>query len=207
MPRIVTRPVIALDIDGTLGDYHGWFTMFAEMWTGRSMPSPSAINPALPFHRHLGMSKAYYRQCKLAYRQGGLERSMPVYPGAREMVRSFRKAGAAVWLCTTRPYLRMDNSDVNTRHWLRRNGIQYDGLLYGPHKYRELVRQVGKSHILAVLDDLAEMLYQAETLGIVGYIRDQPYNRYTDDYPRVHDFLTDSWRMDMLGLVRKWYDQ
>jgi hypothetical protein len=179
------KPVVALDIDGTLGDYHAHFTRFAEQWTGRPMPDPRDINPAQPFHRHLGMSKTTYRACKLAYRQGGLKRSMPVYDGAAEMIREFRKAGADVWICTTRPYLRLDNIDPDTRHWLRRNHIQYDGVLFGQNKYRDLSRIVPAESVVAVLDDLVEMVRQAATLGMPAYLRDQPYNRYTDVFPRV----------------------
>jgi hypothetical protein len=195
------RPVVALDIDGTLGDYHGHFTRFAQEWTGREMPDPADINPALPFHRHLGMSKATYRQCKLAYRQGGMKRSMPVYPGAADMIRDFRHAGAKVWLCTTRPYLRLDNIDPDTRHWLRRNHVQFDGLLYGPNKYRDLVKLVPAFSVVAVLDDLVDLVYQTHKLGLNGFVRDQPYNRYPADLPRVSDFTDDPWRKTMLAVI------
>jgi hypothetical protein len=195
--------VIALDLDGTLGDYHGWFTMFARQWIGRPLPNPADINPGMPFHKHLGMSKATYRQCKLAYRQGGMKRSMPVYPGAADMIREMRHAGAAVWICTTRPYLRLDNIDPDTRHWLRRNGIQYDGVLYGQYKYRDLVDDVGRENVVAVLDDLEALVVQATVLGLPAYLRDQPYNRYTDMYPRVYDFTDDPWRKEILGAIKE----
>jgi hypothetical protein len=184
-----SAPVVALDIDGTLGDYHGHFISFAAGWVGRTMPNPEDINPGDPLHRHLGMSKSTYRQCKLAYRQGGLKRSMPCYPGARQLTVEARRAGAQVWICTTRPYLRLDSIDPDTRHWLRRNRIQYDGVLLGEHKYRQLVRQVAVDRIVFVLDDLNEMCAQAVTLGISPvYLRNQPYNTYSlNRYPRVYD--------------------
>lgn len=180
---------MAIDIDGTLGDYHAHFIRFAQEWTGRIMPAPEDINPGMPLHQHLRMSKRTYRECKLAYRQGGLKRSMPTYPGARELTVAIRQAGARVWICTTRPYLRLDNIDPDTRHWLRRNRIQFDGVLWGEHKYRDLVRHVDPSRIVAVLDDLDEMLGQAVNLGLRGFLRDQPYNRYVMDrkYSRVFD--------------------
>lgn len=186
------KPVIALDIDGTLGDFHGHFTKFAAQWSGRLLPSPVLMSQDVPFFRHLGMSKATYRQCKLAYRQGGMKRSMPVYPGVQEMILGFRRAGAQVWICTTRPYLRLDNIDPDTRHWLRRNGIQYDGVLFGTYKYNDLVKQVPKNSVLAVLDDLPEQCAAAQSLGLPVYIRDQPYNRGTP-YHRVKDFENDFW--------------
>lgn len=170
------KPIVALDIDGTLGDYHGHFLRFAAEWYGRPMPDHRDINPGLPLHRFMGSSKATYRQCKLAYRQGGLKRSMPVYPGARELTVAVRKLGAEVWICTTRPYLRLDNIDPDTRHWLRRNALQHDAVLWGEYKYRDLVRSAGAGRVVAVLDDLPSLVSQARGLGLRTYLRAQPYN-------------------------------
>jgi hypothetical protein len=159
------------------------------------MPAASAINPGEPLHRHLHMSKRTYRECKLAYRQGGLKRSMPAYDGARELTVKARQAGCDVWICTTRPYLRLDNIDPDTRHWLRRNGIQWDAVLFGEHKYRDLVKQVDVERIVFLLDDLNELCEQAVSLGIdPTYLRDQPYNRYQDVYPRVWD-MQQAWKL------------
>lgn len=176
----MNRPVVALDIDGTLGDYHGHFTWFAALWTGRPMPDPKDINPGLPLYKHLGMSKTTYRECKLAYRRGGLKRFMPCYEGASELTRHIRKAGAEVWICTTRPYLRYDGIEPDTKHWLRRNKIQWDGFLFGEHKLRELIRAVGAERIILVVDDLPEVCAEAERRGLPWVLRDQPYNRYWD---------------------------
>jgi FMN phosphatase YigB (HAD superfamily) len=202
MNRFNNKPIVALDIDGTLGDYHGHFTRFAEQWTGRTMPDPHDINPGRPLYQHLGMSKATYRQCKLAYRQGGMKRSMPVYDGARELTVAIRKAGAEVYICTTRPYLRLDNIDPDTRHWLRRNGIQFDGVLFGQHKYRDLVKFVGAERIVAVLDDLPELCAQAESLGLRVMLRDQPYNKHVTGYPRVMD-LEDNLLAFMIDYIKR----
>lgn len=180
-------PIVALDIDGTLGDYHSHFLWFAEQWTGKAMPAADDINPALPLHRHMRLSKATYRACKLAYRQGGLKRFMPCDPGARDLTVALRRAGARVWICTTRPYLRLDNIDPDTRHWLRRNGIQYDNVLFGHLKYRDLVRSVGKERVVGVLDDLDSMCEQAQVLGLPVLMRDRPYNQHMQEIPRVRN--------------------
>lgn len=176
------RPVVALDIDGTLGDYHGHFLRFAEGYIGRPMPPAEEINPGLPLYRHMRVSRATYRAAKLAYRQGGLKRSMPAYAGASNLTRDIRRAGAEVWICTTRPYLRLDNIDPDTREWLRRNRIQYDAVLFGDNKrsnkYAELVRQVGADRVVAVADDLPIQVGRALTAGVENvYVMDQPYNQ------------------------------
>jgi len=178
------KPVVALDIDGTLGDYHGHFLRFAEGYVGREMPDPKEINPGLPLYKHMRVSLATYRAAKLAYRQGGLKRNMPVYDGAADLTRAIRKAKAEVWICTTRPYLRLDNIDPDTREWLRRNRIQYDAVLFGETKYKELVRQVGAGRIVAIADDLPEQIEKAANLYISQiYMMDQPYNQSVEtDY-------------------------
>lgn len=171
-------PVVGLDIDGTSGDYHGHFTRFAEMYTGKPMPDPTAYTGGVPFHKHLKVSRDTYNTMKLAYRQGGFKRSMPAYDGIGSLTRYIRSKGVQVWITTTRPYLRLDNIDPDTRHWLRRNGLQYDGVLYGPHKYRDLVSAVGLDRVLVVYDDLPAMIEQALGVGIPACLRAQPYNDY-----------------------------
>lgn len=174
------RPVIALDADGTLFDYHGWFLRFATDYWGRRFPSPEAINSRKPLHTFMGLTLAEYRETKLAYRQGGLKRSMPCLEGAADLVKHVRKY-AEVWICTTRPYLRLDNIDPDTREALRRNNIKYDGLLFDPvggdNKYKELKRQAG-ARVCAVVEDLPEQVLRAVKLGLLPiYLRNQPYNQ------------------------------
>lgn len=197
------KPIVALDIDGTLGDYHAHFLRFAEQWYGREMPPANEINPGMPLSQFMKTSKATYRQCKLAYRQGGLKRSMPAYHGASELTRHIRRKGAEVWICTTRPYLRLDNIDPDTRHWLRRNRIQYDAVLYGPHKYRDLCRNSDPDNVLLVVDDLPEMVAEAIRLKLPVYLRNQPYNWHYREAMRVDnmadirlafDIAVDGWR-------------
>lgn len=177
-------PVVALDIDGTLGDYHEHFLKFATDWFGLAFPDPDEINPGLPLHRFMGVPIAEYRACKLAYRQGGLKRSMPCDPGAADLCEGIKAAGAEVWICTTRPYLRLDNIDPDTREWLRRNKIHHDAVIFDSlydetSKYQELARQAG-NRVVAVLDDLPEMCEDAKKYlpAAAVYVRDRPYNRH-----------------------------
>lgn len=207
------KPVVSLDIDGTLGDYHGNFLTFAQAYFGPEFVNgnwdSAVINPGLPLWQHLGLAQRDYRDAKLAYRQGGWKRWMPVYPGAAELTRVIREAGAEVWLCTTRPYLRLDNVDPDTREWLRRNRIEYDALLFDPvvedeSKYHELYRQAGL-RIASVVDDLPEMIEAADYLRIpkdsVPILRDQPYNRHVTFARRAMD-LAEVWEYIKTDLER-----
>lgn len=174
------KPVVALDIDGTLLDYHAHFTRFANGYFGIEV-DPHGYDARMPFHAYLGVGKASYRKCKLAYRRGQLKRSLPPlaapYPDANALTHQLRRWGCDIWLCTTRPYLSHDEVDDATRHNLRRNGVVYQGLMWGEHKYRELVRTVGRERIVGVLDDVPAMCEQAESLGLPVLFAMRTHNR------------------------------
>jgi phosphoserine phosphatase len=200
-----TRPIVAVDIDGTLGDHYEHTARFAEMWTGHDIKYdpvqgwPDDANK-FQFHRALGVSKNTYRKIKLAYRQGGMKRSMPCYEGASELTRVLRKNKIEVWICTSRPYLRLDNIDPDTRHWLSRNRIQYDNIIYGDRKYSDLVRHVGKGRVVAVLDDLPEMCAQATRAGIHPIMIRRPHNEGSGYVGDIVETLTEA-QFRLRGMV------
>jgi hypothetical protein len=181
----IVKPIVAVDIDGTLGNYHAHFIAYA-----RSTYLGIAGSSRLPMYdgdepfrewceRTMRVDATQFRAIKLAYRQGGLKRSMPVYDGAIELVAGLREAGAEVWLTTTRPYLRLDNVDPDTRFWLERHAIVFDGMLYDEDKYRILAEHVDRERVVAVLDDLPEQYdaAQHEFGSHVPILRCNDYNR------------------------------
>jgi hypothetical protein len=194
----IQKPVVGLDIDGTLGDYHGHFLRFAAEWLGRTEESCGECGGpwpwfgltedthGLPLYKVMGVTKAKYRECKLAYRQGGLKRSMPAYAHVREMSAQLHSEGVEVWITTTRPYLRLDNIDPDTREWLGRNRITYDFVIYGRDKWKQLIANVGKENIIIVADDLPEEYDKAKALGLWPLLRDQPYNHYREDIQGIN---------------------
>lgn len=211
------RPVIALDIDGTLLDYHRHFESFAAQYFGMSY-SPKALtggyDARMTFAKYLGVSKTAYRRCKLAYRRGELKRSLPLlcrpYPDASELTGTLRRWGVDVWLCTTRPYLSHDSVDDATRHNLRRNGVRYQGLIWGEHKYRELVHTVGRERIVGVLDDLPEMCQQAERLGLrTAFARRAHNERQLETYAvnGVYPWAVAETHEDTLALFKRWLNE
>jgi phosphoglycolate phosphatase-like HAD superfamily hydrolase len=180
-------PIVALDLDGTLGDYHAHFLWFAENYFDRKFPEADQVNPGLRLSEFMGIPHVEYQKCKLAYRQGGLKRWMPAYEGAAELTHEIHQLGMDAWICTTRPFNRLDNVDPDTQEWLRRNEIQYEGLLFGDDKYQELYRQTnGRRPVIAAVEDLPELHAQASKLGFFTLLRDQPYNRHIQTQLRVH---------------------
>jgi phosphoglycolate phosphatase-like HAD superfamily hydrolase len=168
------RPVVAVDIDGTLGDYHSHFLRFATDWLGGQDLGPlleASINMydgTYPFRDYCGdilkIDTATYRTIKLAYRQGGMKRSMPIFQRAGECITRIFMAGAEVWLTTTRPYLSLDNIIPDTVEWCRRHNIDYEGMLFDEDKYAQLAERVDPDRVVAVIDDLEEMCTAANEL-------------------------------------------
>lgn len=185
-PGQVLRPVVGLDIDGTMGYYHEHFCRYAEEFLQKSFWDQDPLwDGSVPYWKLFGVSKTTYREMKLGYRQGRLKRSMPVREGAADLSRAVRKAGAEVWICTTRPYLSLDNIEPDTRWWLNHHNIQFDGILFGPHKYRDLAKMVGHERVLAVLDDEPEQIQRARSIGLNAFLMDRTYNRNTHDTQRL----------------------
>jgi phosphoglycolate phosphatase-like HAD superfamily hydrolase len=159
------KPIVAVDIDGTLGDYHGHFIEFAEQYVGRELRRAWEYRGSYGFRAWFndscGIGTEEYRAIKLAYRQGGMKRSMPIFDGARALCWAIQDAEAELWLTTTRPYLSLDNIVPDTVEWLRRHEIEYDGMLFDEDKYARLAERVDTERVVAVLDDLPEMIHAA----------------------------------------------
>lgn len=175
------KPVVAVDIDGTMGMYHTHFLDFASDYLNQQVKDHYIGNQPFKewFCSNYRVTTDVWHDIKLAYRQGGLKRTMPVYPDARELCQSVQKAGAELWVTTTRPYIRHDNIDPDTREWLRRHHIPYDYLIYDGHKYQKLAQLVGRARVCAVLDDLLEELYEAESVFDINVpiLRRTTFNR------------------------------
>lgn len=192
------KPVVAVDIDGVLAMYHQHFLLFASRYFNTHY---GAWYGDGTLAEHMQVSKEEYRKCKLAYRQGGMKRSMPPYPGSATMVESFRDAGAEVWVTTTRPYMRLDNTDPDTREWLHREKIIYDGLLYDEDKYKVLIDIVGAERIVGVLEDEPENCQRAHDLGLRPLLVSRNHNVGWDVCGRWH--IHEAQR-HILDLIDRW---
>ena len=177
------RPVVAVDIDGTLGDYHGHFSSFAANFldvsfgyrTDKVFTRYQGGEPYKEwFCRMYDCDETTFRAVKLAYRQGGMKRTMPMFEGADEFVRDLR-ADAEVWLATTRPHERFDRIDPDTKEWLRRNDIRFDALYFGDDKMQQVAQAAGE-RLVAFVDDEVTNLLQLPEPYEVGILAGNPAN-------------------------------
>lgn len=170
-------PVVGLDVDGTLADYYEHMRWFAELYLQRPVTIEWDFAPTAEFSDALQLDKKTYRDIKLAYRQGGMKRSIPVLDDRGTMVKAIRAGGIQVWITTTRPWQRLDNIDPDTQFWLNRNLGRVDGVIYGEEKYMDLVDIVGRERILGVVDDLPENVVSAMSLGLKAALAVGEHNR------------------------------
>lgn len=170
------KPVAVFDIDGTLAQYHRAFSYFTSRYFDRTLPLIDGWDGSGEMEDFLGLTKAEYREAKLAYRQGGQKRFIPMYEHADVVVQSVAALGIEIWVATTRPWQRLDNIDPDTKEWLRRNQIPCDGLLFGDDKYEMLLDQIDAGRILLVVDDLPEQLEKASKLGLPYFQVERPHN-------------------------------
>jgi phosphoglycolate phosphatase-like HAD superfamily hydrolase len=211
----MVRPVVAVDIDGTLGDYHGHFLRFALSYFGldndqlftmsmyRNMYN--GVEPFRTYCQHwFACTAEEYRAAKLAYRQGGMKRSMPIFNGAKALCRNINSWGAELWVTTTRPYLSLDTIVPDTVEWLDRHKIAYHGMLFDEDKYAQLSERVDPERVVLVLDDLREMCEAAasEFGEGVPVLAANPYNEavkwpvianVSNAWPIAHERL-EEWR-------------
>ena len=135
------RPVVALDIDGTLAQYHKQFVTFAATYLNRydELVRWLTYDGSKEMSDFMELPKETYRQIKLAYRQGGNKRWMEPFKEAAGFVMLVRELDVELWITTTRPWQRLDNIDPDTQEWLRRNAILHHGLIYD--------EEIGRAHV------------------------------------------------------------
>jgi hypothetical protein len=158
----VIKPVVAFDGDGTLGDFHRHFLRFLGQYLGVDlMPVGAHYDGQERFRewvcREFHISLATWKQIKLAYRQGGMKRTMPCYRYSAPLINFCRSQGAEVWLTTSRPAYRLDNIDPDTQEWCVRNELRFDYTIFDDDKYNVLAERVDVERVVAILDDLPEM--------------------------------------------------
>jgi hypothetical protein len=206
------KPVVAIDIDGTLGDYHTHFIDFASNWLGLGLEG--LLKASLNMYSGEKAFSVYccelfdiqigtYRDIKLAYRQGGMKRSMPILDGAREICFMVRQSGAELWLTTTRPYLSLDNVVPDTVAWLDRYAIAHDYMIFDEDKYAVLADKVDSRRVVAVLDDLPEM-YDAAAEVFGKYVPILARGRFNKKVKRPNSMSLSWTSLEIHTRIRKW---
>lgn len=204
------KPVVAVDIDGTLAQWHRAFMDFLALWdmhVADRYDGSRVWNGVGEFSEWLGMDKKHYQEAKLAFRAGGFKRWMMRVDGAKAFMYELSRLPVEVWLTTTRPWMRLDNVDSDTREWLRRNAIPYDYLMFDEDKYGTLIERVDQSRILMVLDDEAVQRDRCAQLGLPFVLKQGAFNYgveaevWTDNFATAYNMIEE--RLVMYEALRQ----
>lgn len=161
----VVRPVVAVDIDGTMSDYHDSFLKLVEQYTGQDRPNVVyAGGPEGSWGQWIqetwGLQRSEYEAIKRAYRMGSWKRWQPIDAFCWTFLTTIAEK-AEIWITTTRPFLNHDSIDPDTKFWLDQHMIPYDRILYDEDKYGVLRQQVDKRRVVAIVEDLPEQMERA----------------------------------------------
>lgn len=202
----IVKPIMAVDIDGTLGDYHGHFLEFSAAYF--DMEKPEGYIGDAPFRvwwtAMTGKTDKDWHDVKLAYRQGGMKRTMPAYDYAWNLCYEIQKNGCELWVTTTRPYLSLDNIIPDTVWWCNIHEIEYSGMLFDEDKYEQLAQRVNPDRVCAVIDDLPEMCEAADLVfeREVAILIANPYNTAHNDRFEIGEVIA-----DVEFLAEQWYSK
>lgn len=186
----VILPVVAVDIDGTIAQYHEPFQNMQSDYFARPR-RPMVWDGRGDFENYLELNREQFDQVKLAYRQGGFKRWAPPWPAALSSLKNSQKLLTQLgkpfelWLTTTRPYLRLDSIDPDTRFWLGAVGLKFDRLLYDEHKYLRL-HEIVEDRLCCIVDDLPEMVTEGLKVCKRSYMVARQHNlAFRQDVPTV----------------------
>ena len=117
-----------------------------------------------------------------------IARDLPVIDGAREGIARLRREGHEIYLITGRDNGEYSDPRRMTEEWLKRSGIEYDGIFY-TNAYKN--EQHGKAEICLengielMIDDSPHICRDCIEKGVPTVIVDTPFNR-TDEFERVY---------------------
>lgn len=172
-----TAPIVALDVDGVLADYHGHLHWFAELYLQRKVPLDWGTANG-EFDKAMHLTKEEYRQIKLCYVHSGLRRAMPLKDSlASSLCREVRRSGCQLWLCASKPWKQTLPVDHDLMFWLDLHRIEADAILFGDNKYEQLVT-AAQAPIICAVDDLPEQVERAIGLDIPTALRDGDHNKW-----------------------------
>lgn len=182
----MSLPRISFDIDGTLADFTGPFSILASRLTGRT------ITPAWPCYDPRGEDQLFSREewaatWEQVFRTDMFWASLPVLAQADlSLIDTLMLSGAFLgYFVTRRPDLHTSfhaDAGYQTLTWLAFNGVHNQaGIVCQPDMNRvEVLKALRVDHHL---DDLAEQFLELRAAGIDCWLIDQPWNRHIDAGP------------------------
>lgn len=141
--------VIAIDIDGVLGEYDKYFLSWC-----RKHEDVHAVSIG---HLIESYGRDVYNKCKDGYRKSGAKSKMPVKAGAKELTKFLHSKGYKVVVLSARPYKQYTRIWADTLEWLKKNDIEFDAIIFDRDKEDVLVERFDGRVKLFIDDDLGNI--------------------------------------------------
>lgn len=159
--------VCGLDIDGVLNFYPDPWVEFLNERLNASFPDLKAVKASVPYQ--------LYKDIKYEYRESGIKENLEVRPGAAELTSILKSLGYTIMILTARPFSKHKTLFKQTANWLTKNGIKYDGIIFGEDKYIQILQYVPNLRFM-----VEDHRYYANLIGRWGYpvfLVDNIYNQ------------------------------
>ena len=142
---VLKHPVILIDIDGVLSDYP---KTFIKCFNKEYNTEYETLEELKEKHKNL----IDYCDYKKIYRSSGIKRELEVIPNY-EVLNVWKNLGIKIVLLTSRPYERYSRIYKDTIHWLYKNNICFDFIVWNENKAEYAINKIGKKNILFAVDD------------------------------------------------------
>lgn len=188
----VVRNVCYFDIDGVLADYPQCWLDFLKLHYEEIGMEPDEIDDLNKVKRRVPYQT--YKDLKKLYRTSGYKGTIPVNPGAAELVHWLKSKGYIIVIITSRPIKEHPCLFKITTDWLQSKGIPYDDLIYNEDKVVDVATRYPGLHF-----GVEDHRYYANLVAQWGYqmfLLDNKYNQ-----GEVHPNVT---RIYELGEIKKW---
>lgn len=171
--------LLGVDLDGCVADISSWQRFMEKQG---KMADWEAID-------ELEALKAEYYRC------GGF-RDVPMIDGAREALAEFRAAGYKIVIITARPHWQYKRLYADTIHWLKKNGIEHDLLLFNKDKAEALYEHIHPATPAWFIEDRDKHAMELVNIGINVLLLDYKYNENVE-----HDLITRVYNWDEIKRV------
>lgn len=169
---MIDKDTVVLDIDGVLADYR----LGLLYWIRQSVPE---LAQAANAHINrtdtwinaetLGVPFRKWLEVLEMFRMSGGKQSLPLIPGALELVTLLEAQRVHVVLLTSRPIDIYSNIYRDTIEWLRNNGMHHYLLLWSKAKAEIVFRMKLIDRLLYAVDDEYQHAKEYAQLGIKTY--------------------------------------
>ena len=178
------KKIVGIDIDGVLGEYHEWFLKYTDNEFGLKYKTIDELKKAI--------GTKNYEYIKSMYRQSGVKAGMPARPGASELTHKLKEMGYQIIILTARPYKKYTRIYSDTLEFLKRNGIQFDAIIWDEVKHVKIIREFPDLEFM--IEDTPSIANEVADEGYKVFMPTNPnnekYTNYNSNIIRIDNLTT-----------------